>query len=185
MTELLMELRRVDQAERVIVGVVAPYDEVSYLTPHAEGERIMRGAFTRSISHRRQKGIPLLKNHDTATVMGYSTAFDDGSDGLVGTFKVNAGDIGDQFLDEVRDGYMNAMSVGFRPVKSDRGDAGVREVREAQLVEVSMVGVPAYAGAKMLAVRRAQNLDDVLARFLNRPAVNLEPLPPIIYRHVR
>ena len=62
MNEVLMELRRVDLAERIAVGVVAPYDEVSYLTPHIEGERIKRGAFARSIAHHRG-GIPALRNH--------------------------------------------------------------------------------------------------------------------------
>ena len=185
MTELLMELRRVDPTERVVVGRVAPYDEVSYLTPHIEGERIIRGAFNRSIHHRRKNGIPLLKNHDTGTVMGYSTSFDDGDDGLVGTFKINEGDIGDRFLDEVRDGYMKSLSVGFRPVRHSRGADGVREVREAQLVEVSMVGIPAYAGAEMIAVRSAEKIADLPDPFKNPVELNLDPYPSVLYRHLQ
>ena len=42
-----------DDAERRIVGVVAPYDETTYLVPDPGGERIMRGAFKRSIDHDR------------------------------------------------------------------------------------------------------------------------------------
>ena len=45
MTELAMEIRAVDVDERTIAGVVAPYDEISYLTPDPAGERIIRGAF--------------------------------------------------------------------------------------------------------------------------------------------
>jgi phage head maturation protease len=71
------------------------------------------------------------------------------------------------------------MSVGFKPLRHERGDDGVREVVEAMLVEVSVVGVPAYEGAAMLAVRSAQSLDDLLAPFANRPAVNLSPIPPL------
>lgn len=183
--EMLMELRRVDPTERVIVGIVAPYDEVSYLTPHIEGERIRRGAFARSISHHRRAGIPLLRNHDLTTVMGYSQSFADEDDGLVGTFRINEGDQGDALLTDVRNGYLNGLSVGFQTVQSARASDGVREVTEARLVEVSMVGLPAYEGAGMLAVRNAQSLDDILAPFLNRPDVNLDPLPAILFSHVR
>jgi HK97 family phage prohead protease len=183
--ELLMELRRVDPTERVVVGVVAPYDEVSYLTPHIEGERIRRGAFARSIAHHRRAGIPLLRNHDMTTVMGYSTAFDDDDSGLVGTFRINEGDQGDTLLTDIRNGYLNGLSVGFQTIQSARGTDGVREVTEARLVEVSSVGLAAYEGAAMLAVRNAQSLDDILAPFLNRPDVNLDPLPAILYSHIR
>jgi HK97 family phage prohead protease len=183
--EMLMELRRVDPVERVVVGVVAPYDEISYLTPHIEGERIRRGAFARSIAHHRRAGIPLLRNHDMQLVMGYSSGFADEDDGLVGTFKINEGDQGDTLLTDVRHGYLNGLSVGFQTIQSARGTDGVREVTEARLVEVSMCGLPAYEGAALLAVRNAQSLDDILAPFLNRPDVNLDPLPAILYSHIR
>src|SRR3954469_4575608 len=100
-SEVVMELRRVDPVERVVVGVVAPYDEVSYLTPHIEGERIMRGAFARSIVHHRA-GVPLLRNHSTDRKLGVSTGFDDGADGLVGTFRINEGEHGDLLLEDLR-----------------------------------------------------------------------------------
>lgn len=183
-SEVVMELRRVDPVERVVVGVVAPYDEVSYLTPHIEGERIMRGAFARSIVHHRA-GVPLLRNHSTDRKLGVSTGFDDGADGLVGTFRINEGEHGDLLLEDLRTGGLDAMSVGFQTIQATRGAGGIREVREARLVEVSLVALPAYQGAAMLAVRSAQSLDDILAPFLNRPDVNLDPLPAILYSHVR
>ena len=51
--QLAMEIRSVDDAERRIVGVVAPYDETTYLVPDPGGERIMRGALQGSIDHDR------------------------------------------------------------------------------------------------------------------------------------
>lgn len=173
MNHLSMELRAVDDTERTVIGVVAPYDEVTYLGPHADGEVIRRGAFKRSLHHRHDK-IPLLRNHDHSRTLGWSKAFTEGDTGLEGRFVVNAGGPGDDLLDELRDGYLRGMSVGFRPVRSSRGDAGVRQIVEAALVEVSMVGIPAYEGASMLSVRSA---DAVLATFAPRPAVNLDPIP--------
>ena len=82
--------------------------------------------------------------------------FDDGDDGLVGMFGINEGDRGDQMLDDLRHGYYGGMSVGFQPLVVTRGADGVREIREAKLMEVSVVGMPAYEGAAIIAVRDAR-----------------------------
>jgi HK97 family phage prohead protease len=184
MTEnlLAMELRTVAEAERVIVGVVAPYDETSYLTSDPAGERIVRGAFARSIRNNGDK-VPLLDAHALGKRFGLSRRFTETDDGLLGEFVVNAGDLGDRLLENVRNGYYGGLSVGFRATRDGvrRAVDGTREVTEAKLVEVSLVGVPAYEGAALLAVRSAENLEALLAPFTARPAVNLEPIPPLGY----
>ena len=88
---------------------------------------------------------------------------------------------GDELLSDCRNGYLDSMSVGFQPITVNRGADGVREVKEARLLEVSMTAIPAYAGAALLAVRNAQSLDDMLAPFRNRPDVNLAPIPPMLH----
>lgn len=176
---LAMELRDVRTTERLVVGVVMPYNEVSYLTPDPMGERVLRGCFARSIAARGGK-VPLVRGHDHAgRRYGVSQSFAEQPDGLVGTFRVNDGEPGDVLLEDCRNGYLPAMSCGFQPVRTQRGADGVREVVEAKLVEVSMVGVPAYEGAAMLAVRAAQ---PIVPAFPPRPDVNLEPIAPLAYR---
>lgn len=176
-----MELRSVDEPQRLIVGVVAPYDEISYLVPDPHGERIRRGAFRRSIAQR-GASVPLFRNHDHTVRMGTSTRFEETADGLLGEFRVNNGTTGDALLEECRNGYFGGLSAGFLPLDRARGDDGAGEVVEGKLVEVSVVGHPAYEGAGGLAVRNAQDLDSLLAPFLARPDVNLSPLPPLVYR---
>ena len=178
---LAMELRSVSESARTVTGVVAPYDETTYLVGDPAGERIRRGAFRRSITHRGDK-IPLLRNHDRNLRMGVSQSFAETAEGLLGEFRVNDGDAGDAFLAECRNGYFGGLSAGFLPLDHLRGDDGAREVVEGKLVEVSTVGIPAYEGSGMLAVRNAQDMDALLAPFLNRPAVDLSPLPPMLYR---
>jgi len=175
MNEFSMEVRRIDTTERVVVGVAAPYGEVSYLTPDPAGEVMMRGVFKRSLHHRQDK-VPLLRNHNTDTTLGWSTRFTDTDDGLEATFKINDGDAGDALLDDMQRRYLTGMSVGYKPIKVTRGEGGVQQVVEARLVEVSMVGIPAYEGAGMIAVRNAQDLSVLLAPFVNRPDVNLTPI---------
>lgn len=166
MNELTMEIRSHDPGERVVVGIVAPYNEVSYLTPDPAGERIMVGAFKRSIGRIGQK-IPLLRNHSTDRKLGISQTFEDGPDGLIGTFKILEGRHGDDLIEDLRTGGLGSMSVGFQTVQATRGTDGVREIREARLIEVSMVAIPAYQGAAMLAVRSATTTHDLLTPFLN------------------
>ena len=178
---LNMELRSVDEPKRIVYGMVAPYDETTYLVPNPAGERIRRGAFRRSIAHRGDK-IPLLRNHDRGLRMGVSQSFAETGEGLLGEFLVNAGDAGDAFLADCRNGYFGGLSAGFVPLTRDRGQDGANEVTEGKLVEVSTVGIPAYEGAGMLAVRNAQDLDALLAPFQNRPVVDLSPIPPMVYR---
>ena len=86
---LAMELRAVSMDERTITGVVAPYDEVSYLVPDPKGERVIRGAFKKSILQRPTK-IPLCRNHEHGRAIGMSREWADGPEGLTGTFHVRA-----------------------------------------------------------------------------------------------
>jgi uncharacterized protein len=180
MDTLAMELRDISESERLIVGVIAPYSETTYLTPDPAGERILRGAFKKSIAQRGGK-IPLCRAHDHSVKLGTSRRFTDDASGLIGEFVVNPGGPGDALLEDVRNGYLESMSVGFQPLIVGRGADGVREVKEARLHEVSMVAIPAYQGAALMSVRGAQDFDTLLAPFLNRPDVNLAPLPPIVH----
>lgn len=179
---LAMQVRSVSVEERTIEGICVPYNETTYRVPG--GERIQRGAFKRSILNRGDK-VPLCRGHSSDLVYGYSRSFTEADTGLLGDFVVNPGEQGDHLLDEVRDGYLPAMSVCFEVTRNGvvRGDDGIPEVREAKLIEVSLVGIPAYEGAAVTAVRTAQDLDALLAPFQNIPKWDLDPLPPLRYRY--
>lgn len=177
-TELAMELRGVRMDQREIDGRVAPYDATSYLTPDPRGERILRGAFAKSIRQRETK-VPLCRNHDHSRAVGMSKRWLDQPDGLLSTFGVRPGADGDAVLEDARDGYLPGLSVGFMPLVTRRGADGASEVAEAKLLEVSLVVIGAYDGAQVLAVRTAQDLDKLLAPFRNAPQIDLSPLPAI------
>jgi len=179
MEHLPMELRAVDAPARLIEGVVVPYDEVTYLTPNPEGERVRRRAFAKSIDDRGDR-IPLMRSHDHELTYGRSVRFTEGEAGLVGEFRVHDGARGDALLEEIRQGYLGSLSVGFQVVRSERDASGVLEILEGRLHEVSVVGLPAYAGASVMSTRSAEDLDALLAPFrVPRPDVDLTPIPPI------
>jgi uncharacterized protein len=184
-SELPMQVRSVDPARREIVGIVAPYDQTSYLVPIPGGERLRPGCFAKSIKERGDR-IPLTVGHEHRTAaVGKSTAWQDTSEGLVATFQVREGDEGDKVLADAFDGYLADLSVGFEPTKHGmkRGIDGAVEITEGRLREVSLVAVGAYAGAQVMAVRSAEDvradLEVLLAPFKNPPRVDMSPLPPI------
>jgi hypothetical protein len=181
MNELAMQLREASPAQRIIVGVVAPYDEVSYLTPHAKGETIRRGAFGKSIAERGLR-IPLFLAHQHGVPIGLSRSWSDDAAGLTGTFYVSPGASGDEALAAAEDGRLSGMSVAFLPVQQGRGAGGVMEVREAKLAEVSLTAIPAYEAAEVLAVREAaapNYAQQVLAALPPAPQLDLTPMPLI------
>lgn len=153
---LQMELRDVDDDARTLTGVVIPYDETSYLTPSPGGERVLRGAFTKSARQRGDK-VLLFRQHDHTRPVGRAVTFTDETDGLHGTFRVRESVLGDETLADLREGYLPGLSVGFRPIQTRRGNDGATEVVEGALMEVSLVSIGAYDGARVLAVRSLYN----------------------------
>ena len=168
-----MELRHVDEAARTVEGVVAPYNETSLLAGDPLGERILRGAFARSISQRGNR-IPLCVNHDHSNIVGMSREWQDTDNELIGLFAFRNDAYGERAVSDVAGGYLQSLSVGFLPVDRKRAQDGVMEVREARLVEVSLVLMGAYDGAQVLAARMAQQSAELLAPFANPPAL---PIP--------
>jgi HK97 family phage prohead protease len=151
---LSMSIRAVDTTARTVSGIVAPYDEISYLTPEPKGERIMRGAFKRSARERASK-VLLFREHDHTHPVGRAVSFSDSDEGLQGDFAIRSSELGDAALADIADGYLPQMSVGFKAIQSRRAADGAAEIVEAMLVEVSLVAIGAYEGARVLAVRGA------------------------------
>jgi len=176
-TRMPMELRAIDTEERMITGVVAPYDETTFMVSDPGGERIKRRAFNRSISMVGSK-VPLCVNHNHDSAVGMSRKWEDSDDGLVGHFHIRNNARGDEVLADAKEGYLSGLSVGFVPIDRKRAADGVMEVREARLYEVSLVLIGAYDGAKVLAARAADNVAELLRPFENPPALPVPFAPP-------
>lgn len=170
---LPMELRSVNESAHTIEGIVAPYNETSLLAGDPYGERILRHAFARSIAQRGNR-IPLCVNHDHSNVVGMSREWRDSDAGLVGVFDIRTDSYGERAIADATAGYLPSMSVGFLPIDRKRAADGVIEIREARLVECSLVIMGAYDGAQVLAARQAAQVAELLAPFQNPPAL---PVP--------
>lgn len=172
-----MELRVEDGAGgRTLEGIVVPYNETTFLTEDPSGERFVAGSLTRTVTDRGAR-VKLFRSHDHTRAVGRAVDWDpDNRRGLWGRFRIASTPAGNEVLDEVREGVLDAFSIGFRPLQARRGRDGVREVVEAALHEVSVAPMGAYDGARVLALRTPA--PPLLPPM---PAVNLDPMP--VLRH--
>ncbi|MFE0132051.1 HK97 family phage prohead protease [Streptomyces sp. NPDC059037] len=147
---------RAAESGRTVFGTAVPYGQVAEISEFGATyrERFAPGAFARSIRERGQK-VKLFVGHESRRLpIGKATELRETPDGLYAAFRVAETREGDDALTLVRDGAVDAFSVSFRPVR-DRRDGDVIERVEAALIEVSLVGLPAYPGAVVAGVRSA------------------------------
>ena len=142
---------------RTLVGIVAPFDSPARIFDR-DGrytETIDRHAFDRTIRERGPGKVKLLCQHDAKSLpIGRAVTLRPESKGLYGELKVSATDMGDQVLTPVRDGALDGLSIGFKPIR-DRWspDRSLRHLLEVRLDEISVVNFPAYESARVEAVR--------------------------------
>lgn len=156
MSTLITATPKVDAPNRCFTGCCVPYDELTFLVPNPNGERVMRGAFNASLRARGDRRLFLFRGHDHREAIGHAVDFSDEPDGLHARFVVRETAEGDRALADLLDGYLPGLSVGFRPVEVVRGCQGEAVVVRGELKEVSLVTVGAYEGARTLAMRAAQ-----------------------------
>lgn len=166
-----------DSAEgRIIFGTVVPYGQVAEVNDGygAYRESFAFGAFARSIEQRGDK-VKLFAVHNghVKLPVGRSLMFAERQEGLYGEFLVSRTRDGDDALTLVKDGAVDAFSVGFRPM-NHRKENGVTVRTEAALREVSLVGLPAYEGAQLAGVR--SGIPDDVRQYLDRYITDLTAL---------
>jgi hypothetical protein len=146
---------RTDSTGRTIYGIGVPFGQIAVCDDGygQYAERFEVGAFARTIAERGDK-IRLFSVHSASRnlPLGRATELVEQPDGLHVAFALGETQDADEALSLVRDGIVDAFSIGFRPVAEHReGDVLVRT--EVELIEVSLVGLPAYSGAVVAGVR--------------------------------
>lgn len=144
---------------RTVVGIAVPYGQPAEIRSAAGSfsEQFARGAFARTIAERGPERVKFFVNHGhvaNGPPIGRATLLREDASGLYGEFRVSKTAAGDDALELIRDGALDALSVGFVP-KSDAWSNDRRSVTrvEVMLREVSAVAFPAYVGAEIASVR--------------------------------
>lgn len=149
-----VELRDGDDGGHYVRGVVAPYGEQYDLGDYVE--TFGRGVFSKSVAERGDR-IGLTEQHQRDRFhIGRAKDWQDTADGLVATFTLAPTDRGREALELVRSGFLDGLSVGFRPIRNRVTEQANRrhvERVEAALDHVGLVHSPAYSSARVLEAR--------------------------------
>lgn len=148
---------RSDGDGRTVYGIAVPFDEPTPIREHGREftEVFKQGAFAKTINDGAQR-VKFLMNHDRQSApLGRAVSLVEDPTGLVGEFRVSKTQAGDEALELIRDGVLDAFSVGFRPIRDkwNRARDFVERI-EVALPEVSTVSFPAYSGALVSGVRQ-------------------------------
>lgn len=106
--------------------------------PDVYGDVIQEGAFARTIQERRTK--LLLEHH---TLIGFQLDLKEDHHGLLGTWAIIDTTDGVDAHKLLLGGALDAMSIGYFTRDSELRSDGVRVLKDIDLFECSLVGVPA------------------------------------------
>lgn len=136
-------------------GVASTYD-----LPDRENDIIVKGAFE-NFKDTNTVTVPLLYSHNAEKVLGKIELTDDGDKLLAKGFILKGNSLNDDIYKMIKSEALASLSIGFI-VKSfeyrDESDlfAGII-IKEAEIVETSVVAIPANESAKISSVK---SLDD-------------------------
>lgn len=131
----------------VIEGHAALFAEVN-----SHGETIRPGAFSRSLAEHLRAGTrPLmLWSHDPASIIGVWDSVAEDARGLrVRGRLIRETAKGAEAHALIKAGAVNGLSIGFRTRGATRGRNGGRMLIDVDLAEISVVGLPSAAKARI------------------------------------
>ena len=146
-----------------IAGIAVPWDVVATVSG---GQRVkfLRGAFDLT-----QKPAKLLENHDMSQLRGVVNTLADSDAGL--EFEATLADTraSKDAIALLKAGAYDSVSVGANPVQFKYDKAGVMTVSKAQLIELSLVAVPAFAEAVITEIAASADPEDVEEKPIDTP----------------
>ena len=142
-------------ATRTITGIAVPYNVTATVT---DGTRVMFKQGSLPVDGKAPK---LFMYHDASMPVGLVTERVDTADGMLFTAKVSKTAAGNDALELAKDGVIDSVSVGVNPTEYDMTDDGTMVVTAGEWIELSLVPVPAFAGATItdVAASAATNPD--------------------------
>ena len=130
-----------EAGRREITGVAVPYGVAATV---ADGTSVI---FEQGSLPVDGKAPRLYMNHDSTNAIGIVTERVDTPDGMMFTAKISKTQAGDEALILAMDGVLDSVSVGVNPIKYTTAKDGTVTVTAADWIELSLVPVPAFAGA--------------------------------------
>jgi HK97 family phage prohead protease len=141
----IREIKATDDGAWECRGYVSTYDNVDH-----QGDAVMAGAFARTLANNPRPKF--LFGHDTKSVLGVTLDLKEDAHGLFGRFKISKTTLGQDVHTLLKDGAIDAFSIGYIPTDVEYKD-DVRLLKDVDLVECSLVPIPANERALVTAVK--------------------------------
>lgn len=135
---------------------VAGYASTFGGNPDSYGDVVAKGAFLDSLAKR--PNVRLLWQHDMGEPIGKVLSLTEDDHGLFGRWSLVPTDAGTKAHKLLHAGLVDSLSIGFMPDQADYRDDGVRVLKAVELVEVSIVTIPANTNAVITAFKADQPL---------------------------
>lgn len=148
---------------------VAGYASTFGGEPDSYGDVVARGAFAASLLKR--PDVRLLWQHEMAEPIGKAISLTEDDKGLLGHWSLVPTDTGTKAHQLLTAGLVDSLSIGFLTKQADYSDDGTRVLREVELVEVSLVTIPANTNAVVTSFKADQPLHLLLQQATEAVAV--------------
>ena len=153
------------EGKRTISGIAVPYGvEATVLS----GDKIRIEAGALPVDGKAPK---LFMYHDSTQPVGVVTERVETDEGMLFSARIAATAAGDEALTLAQEGVLDSVSVGINPTKW-RMDGDTMVVKAADWVELSLVPVPAFAGATITDI--AASIHQNQNQISNNPAMETE-----------
>jgi uncharacterized protein len=155
--DLKLDVKGFSSDERTLEGYASTFG----FPADSYGDIVARGAFIESIEKIKKEGLPLLMDHNTSinAVLGTIVEAYEDDKGLYIKAKLADTPRVNEVRDMLQQGHLNKMSIGFFIEKQSFTEDNGREIRvieKANLMEVSVVTIPANTRAEILAVKEVE-----------------------------
>lgn len=157
-------------------GTITGYASVFEGEPDSYGDIIARGAFTTSLAEHKAAGSSplLLWQHDPSEPIGVWLALREDATGLHVTGKlILETRRGQEAYALLKAGALNGLSIGFRPRASERRADGGRILQDLELIEISLVSIPAASLARVTNVKTAKATTPAAMGAANERSLNM------------
>ena len=146
-----LDIKTIDADKGTFEGYAAVFDK-----PDSMQDVIAPGAFKKSLKTRGATKVKMLLQHDHRMLLGVWTSVKEDKTGLFvkGRLLLELDRAKEAFI-LLREEVLDSMSIGFRTiVDSFDSKTEVRTLHEVDLVEISLVAVPAQPDAVITAVKQ-------------------------------
>ncbi len=151
------EIKALDGDEGMIAGLGSTFGNVDL-----HGDIIERGAFADSIAAytRGERHIAMLDHHRMDAPIGRWTKVEETEAGLSMEGRLTMGvQRARELRDLARDKALGGLSIGFRTIEDEYDrDSKARRIKRVELMEVSLVSIPANPEARIQNVKLAPDI---------------------------